>query len=606
MKSVWFAALLFTFSPFADAYVTPRNGNFFIGYTDVAYPGGFEPSIERVYNSKSAFKGIFGWGWGVYLATYLEPHSDGTVSIYEYGGGTQKYFFRQGLSNDREEAVGTIVQLQKEQGLFGNTRELEDFREKIANDTSERGTAVMSLSNKGLLARTQVPTGVKLTDVLGAIILRVPEGYERRYPSGTFEQFDDQGRLTRVCRTDGRWIRMTYVNNHIQTLVDDRGRTMTFRFNTRNLVETIETDDARQAKYRYNERDQLIYSSDTSGNEYRYEYDPRHNLTAIRYSDGTSTEMEYFPQEEHESIKSVKERDGISTTYAYVLNGPYPKGEVQYTVRATIVQPGANQRSESVFHIFEKTNGEGQGYLGELVIERGGLRTEARFNPRNFYAEWVRVGPVETSFKVDERERLVGITSNGKTTTRKYEGDSDRVTECSVSVAGASQPASWIRLKYDQNRLKEFENSSGEKFAIEWEKNDSIKKITMGAGDFLKIAWDEYGRMAGLELSKPGVNPSAAKLNYTVDGVLTKVREVEARTTLTHASQFLKLLMKAASAADLPKEYTTGCGLIGSCCLTNSKVVSGEFEPLSKTFDAALRGPDAPPSPETRWEAQAP
>jgi hypothetical protein len=55
--AVWFLSVDFGYSN-----VSPKNGNFFIGYTDISYPGGLEPKIERVYNSKSWFKGIYGWG----------------------------------------------------------------------------------------------------------------------------------------------------------------------------------------------------------------------------------------------------------------------------------------------------------------------------------------------------------------------------------------------------------------------------------------------------------------------------------------------------------------------------------------------------------------
>jgi hypothetical protein len=48
----------------AFAEVSLKNGNFFTGSKDMLYPGGFEPKIERVYNSKTSHKGDFGNGWG--------------------------------------------------------------------------------------------------------------------------------------------------------------------------------------------------------------------------------------------------------------------------------------------------------------------------------------------------------------------------------------------------------------------------------------------------------------------------------------------------------------------------------------------------------------
>src|SRR5436305_14800211 len=73
----------------AQANVALKNGNFFIGYTDIVYPGGFEPKIERVYNSKTGFKGMFGVGWGNEYEVNLTVSADGSVVVHEYGGGAE-------------------------------------------------------------------------------------------------------------------------------------------------------------------------------------------------------------------------------------------------------------------------------------------------------------------------------------------------------------------------------------------------------------------------------------------------------------------------------------------------------------------------------------
>jgi len=57
-------AILAVCSTSAFAEVSLKNGNFFTGSKDIVYPGGFEPKVERVYNSKTSYKGVFGNGWG--------------------------------------------------------------------------------------------------------------------------------------------------------------------------------------------------------------------------------------------------------------------------------------------------------------------------------------------------------------------------------------------------------------------------------------------------------------------------------------------------------------------------------------------------------------
>src|ERR1700722_19785470 len=76
----------------ASANVSLKNGNFFIGYTDIVYPGGFEPKIERVYNSKASYRGKFGPGWGNEYDVHLTVMADGSVVVFEYGGGAENRF----------------------------------------------------------------------------------------------------------------------------------------------------------------------------------------------------------------------------------------------------------------------------------------------------------------------------------------------------------------------------------------------------------------------------------------------------------------------------------------------------------------------------------
>src|SRR5688572_589373 len=87
-----FVALFSISSAFARADVSLRNGNFFVYFRDLSYPGGMEPKIERVYNSKSDFIGMFGYSWGTQYETRLKVESDGSIVVTEFGGGPDNRF----------------------------------------------------------------------------------------------------------------------------------------------------------------------------------------------------------------------------------------------------------------------------------------------------------------------------------------------------------------------------------------------------------------------------------------------------------------------------------------------------------------------------------
>src|SRR3954471_18998173 len=115
-RSVILAAALLSSWP-AFPNVSIKNGNFFIGYTDIVYPGGFEPKIERVYNSKTPFKGMFGWGWGNEYEVFLRVSADGSVVVHEYGGGAENRFSPVAFnSTDLNKAVEMIAGVAQKAG----------------------------------------------------------------------------------------------------------------------------------------------------------------------------------------------------------------------------------------------------------------------------------------------------------------------------------------------------------------------------------------------------------------------------------------------------------------------------------------------------------
>lgn len=123
----------------AQANVSIRNGNFFIGYTDVLYPGGYEPKIERVYNSKSPYNGIFGWGWGSDYEAYLTVEADGSVLVSESGGGAQNRFSPPTFNmKELDGAVDMIAEVARKAGAMGSGGQLESYKKQLKTNAEFR------------------------------------------------------------------------------------------------------------------------------------------------------------------------------------------------------------------------------------------------------------------------------------------------------------------------------------------------------------------------------------------------------------------------------------------------------------------------------------
>ena len=93
--------------PHASALVAIGNGNYFVGFTDLEHDAPlntFQLKIERTYNSRSQFDGLFGYGWGSDYEAFLLPSADGSVVIQESGGGDKTRFSPKDFSKAALEA----------------------------------------------------------------------------------------------------------------------------------------------------------------------------------------------------------------------------------------------------------------------------------------------------------------------------------------------------------------------------------------------------------------------------------------------------------------------------------------------------------------------
>jgi YD repeat-containing protein len=317
-----------------DAEVKLETGNFFIAFGDIIYSGGFGLKIERVYNAKSRFKGIFGTGWGSERKKYASVLADGSVVVHEYGSGAENVFVAEAL--DGEELRGAVAAIVK---VATSTRairqeEATSYRQRLETDVLFRIYEWEKFRDRRLLSGRSLPVGaVLVSNRFGyQYIKRVRDGYVRVKDDGRNEFFDLDGRLRRVTDKNENFIDLLYdETGRIAQITDNAGRAIRFTFNGRGLVEALIVASGRKARYEYNDRGDLIKSTDVADHVYEYEYDDSHNMTAMLFTDETRMEMTYYSQELNESIRTVRDRDGTITRYTYVLD-PNDREHVQVVV----------------------------------------------------------------------------------------------------------------------------------------------------------------------------------------------------------------------------------------------------------------------------------
>ena len=86
--------ILLVFTPsFVLGLVDAKSGNYKKTFSDFKIEGdAFPLSLDRTYNSRSLYRGLFGMGWCSSLETKLDILPDNTVKVTECGGGQATIF----------------------------------------------------------------------------------------------------------------------------------------------------------------------------------------------------------------------------------------------------------------------------------------------------------------------------------------------------------------------------------------------------------------------------------------------------------------------------------------------------------------------------------
>ena len=82
--------LIFLLPATSMAIVDMKSANYSESWTDLIVPGvGYDLRVNRAYNSRSLFNGIFGFGWCSDYETKIEVTPESFLRLTECGGGME-------------------------------------------------------------------------------------------------------------------------------------------------------------------------------------------------------------------------------------------------------------------------------------------------------------------------------------------------------------------------------------------------------------------------------------------------------------------------------------------------------------------------------------
>jgi|GEM_PF-5138396 len=414
------SALLLATVPSVHALVAVGNGNYFTGFTDLEHDAPmntFQLRVQRNYNSRSQFDGIFGFGWGSDFEGFLLPSADGSVVIQEFGGGEKSRFSPKEFSKadltkvvdrlatawaEKDKGAGLKISALKEQ-LLGNanlrdekSRDLGIFPE-LAEGTklysTQRGDKQTVSVIKGGFVREFADGKRELFNVKVDVADQGVDPAKRRVLKGVYKlgrvadpirkaqvfyEYDKKGRLEVVTDKATQQIRFRY--NDFDKVIE-----VSDKKNNKATYEYCDTGGVAFNSAKKCSRGDLVKSKDTSGSSYSYQYDSLHNLTRIGNPKGGKPDQEfeeisYWPATSSEGmggVKSVKQVSGVLVEYKYWQDSKDKDSHYKTEVNTTYT---SGKKSNTSYEYFEKKRADGSSYRYKLISLVDDEKTETIYN----------------------------------------------------------------------------------------------------------------------------------------------------------------------------------------------------------------------------------
>ncbi len=507
----------------AEALVDTKNANYTKTFVDIFFPGaGLPLRVERTYNSRSLYRGMFGYGWCSNLETRLEVMPDGTLMVVECGGGAEISYTSKTSSGDRELMIQKIMaEVKKKKGLTEKyIRQVEKDLKKSALLQSE---LIRAFGLKGKAKSGQVYQALGRQN---ESIHFTGAQFKRFLPSGRIQVFDKEGRLVKEMDKSGNWISFQRRKGLITKIMDSKGRSLSFK--RKNGVLTIKGPGKISARYTVR-GDNLVKAVNSKGEEFRYFYDDYHNLTKIRYPDNTKELLSY--NKDKDWVISFQDRRGCKERYQYVNN---KRNKDHYWTDVKKIC-GKRVTNISRYEFWNKPKPDGSKYLyrakqkvnnqiadvtydmktgSPLSVTRNRVTTRYAYYANGFLKSRMRPGRRVLFSKYSgkckkPKEVLVQDIQGKKVRSQVRTEISYDPTRCHLTMARQKNTGRWVQVKRDhKGRISEMRDQSKKRIIVAYnERFGKPKRITRPGVGSIQVFYDKNGQV---DTGKVKTDPTVA------------------------------------------------------------------------------------------------
>ncbi len=499
----------------AWAGVNLKNGNFYVAYTDIVVPGGGKKlEIVRTYNSRVAYNGWFGVGWGSDYETFLRVSADGSVTVHENGGGARTRFIPK-AAIDPMKAAKKVADAMMKKTTY-SSQEVKKLIHRLAKNAEVRHAYAKKYGVAATLA-----SGTKLySNSRGLQELHVTrDGFKRIYSDGRYELFGKQGKLTKIKNPKNKHsIDLKYKKGgELISIKDSAAKQMFFEWYSNGKVKHIWSGNGdKKTHYIYKGND-LVKSTDIGKHIYEYKYDRNHCMTTILYSDKSKMKLSYDKRTQF--ITKIEDRNRDVIKYKYEYNPRNPDGHYW----TSVTKKGYNGKPVVNRYEYEiRRRPDGSQYTHRILTKINNVKTETIYSECCSLPVKISRGKHVTNFEYDRDGLLTKKTSTkGDFTQIEYNKVLKKISKV-VNRKG------WTKFTYDKKaNLVKAVNNKGKSVLLIYNSRGQITKmvdkskkrtrtlsfkynaigkpeeIVMEKAGKIKVLYDNYGEIKKVE-SKAG------------------------------------------------------------------------------------------------------
>ncbi|MBX3020620.1 MAG: cell wall-associated protein wapA [Bdellovibrionales bacterium] len=555
-KTFGISALLLLFAQSSFAIVDMKGANYSDSWTDLIVPGvGYDLRVNRTYNSRSLFNGIFGFGWCSDFETKIEVLPESTLKLTECGGGMEITYWPKSYSPAKlENTIKQIVAEVKKKRPDLRADYISGFEKELRiNDVMrEEFSRRMNIKGKiedGVVYAANGREAENIT-LKGGV-------YKRSLADGTYQLFDPAtGHMTSMYDKNQNFLKLTWNKDIVTQVSDNLGRKLTFKYNesTKKVTEIV-GPNGLNAKYVIKGED-LIEVTDAKDQKYKYGYDDVHNLTRIDFPDKTYKALTY--NKDKDWVTAFRNRKGCTENYDYQVSKDDPKNHFWSNVVKKCDGKVTNQSKYEFFHR-QRPNGPG------VYLYR--VRTEVNANVTDIVYHEVFGKPIsilrdniKTDYTYFDNGFVKTKKEPGKMMTFEYKNNCMKVSHVTLQFSAddekerkpsqASKAVKTVRTKFTYESQKcnlvAADNSEGQTVKLQYDPQGRISQIEDQSKKLVKIQYEaKFGKPA--TVTRPGLG--TIQVSYKPDGEIAKVESKQGPNVAVQVASIFNNLLDIIAPA---------------------------------------------------------